>query len=403
MKSGWRQSIIFRAAVAVVGSGILAGMLFIGATAIATNERAQQQSLTRLGELLDTVESTVKIACFVEDQTLATEIVRGLLKNTEVLGVVIRSNTKPLASSYARPATPDEQERILKGRLVRKIYSPFNSSEAVGEILLDPNPEEFDRLIGQEIRFVGLQLWLQLAAVVAVIVFVMLRLIVRPIKAMSDRLHEMDAASGDRVSVPKGYSGTEVERLGQDINALADRLVASLDEEHELRLAHEVDEKKYRAIFDNAETGIFLTDEDGRIESRNPALGRLLGLADEAAGHGGILLHTLPWREPEWVLHMIESCVEGREACPSDVELLSPDGSSRWLNIVLSPIGGGRAQGIVNDVTERKLTEESARLQAITDPLTGSANRPGLEQKLQATIRQNQTVLDTGFTPSRYT
>ncbi|MCX7169513.1 MAG: hypothetical protein NTY41_04260, partial [Proteobacteria bacterium] len=173
MQPGWRQSILYRAVVAVVGSAMLVGILFIGATALLTNDRAQQQSLMRLGELLDTVESTVSIACFVKDQSLATEVARGLLKNGEVLGVVIRTGSTELVSSYRENASNSNLERALKGRLVRKIASPFNIDEPVGEIILDPDPETFDQYVGQEVRFVGFLLWMQLGGVVLAIVIVM--------------------------------------------------------------------------------------------------------------------------------------------------------------------------------------------------------------------------------------
>lgn len=202
-KPSWRQSIIFLAVIVVISSGILVGMLFIGTTAYVTNERTQQQSITRLSELLDTVESTVSIACFVEDQNLAKEVARGLLKNSGVLGISIRSNNTELVRSYRDSASKDTLERALHVRQVRKIQSPFNDKEMVGEIILDPDPEAFDHVVREEVRFVGVLLWLQLAVVVMAIVVAMLRLIVRPIKGMSDRLHRMDATAGDRLTIPK--------------------------------------------------------------------------------------------------------------------------------------------------------------------------------------------------------
>ncbi|MCX7178800.1 MAG: diguanylate cyclase, partial [Proteobacteria bacterium] len=399
MQPTWRQSILYRAVIAVVGSAMLVGMLFIGITAMVTNERAQQQSMTRLGELLDTVENTLSIACFVQDQTLATEVARGLRKNAEVLGVVVRSGSTDLARSYRQGVAQADLERAGRGRLVRKIHSPFNPEDVVGEIILDPDPEMFDRYIGQEVRFVGFLLWIQLGGVVLAIVFLMLRLIVRPIKGMSDQLHLMDATVGDRLSVPARYAGTEVGRLADDINQLADQLVASLEDERGLRLLREIDEKKYRAIFDNAETGIFIADRAGCLESRNPALARFFDLPAELPLAGkDVLIHSLAWTEPTRLQQTIGECIDGNAVCAGDFEFTRRDASTCWLNVLLSPIGGGQVQGVVVDVTERKLAEDSARRQAVTDPLTGAANRPGLEQKLLALIRQRESQGDRGFT-----
>lgn len=393
----WRRSIIYLFVIAVVGSGLMVGSLFTASTAVLTNDRAEKHSSARLGELLDTVENTVSIACFVEDQNLAGEVARGLMKNSDVLGVRIRGKSVDLVRIYREGAAQDTLERALHGRQVRQIRSPFDKAEIVGEIIVDPDPETFDRVVGEEVRFVGLMLWLQLAAVVVAIVAVMLRLIVRPIKGMSDRLHRMDATAGDRLKIPKGWSGTEVGRLAEDVNALADQLVASLDDERRLRLLREMDEKKYRAIFDNAETGIFIADAGGQVESGNPALVRLLDLPAGTSGTR-VRLADLPWQVPDQLQQLIRCCIEKNTMCGADLEYrLDDTDATRWLNVALSSVGDGRVQGIVSDVTERKLGEDTARRQAVTDPLTGAANRPGLEQRLAAALRQFNTVSDPGF------
>lgn len=398
MLQGWRQSILYRAIVAVVGSAMLVGVLFIGVTASLTNDRALQQSQTRLAELLETVEDTVSIACFVEDKSLATEVAHGLLKNGEVLGVSISSKSGELVRLYRGDPPKIDTERVKRGRQSRKIMSPFNREEVIGAIVLDPDPESFDRYIGQEVRFVGFLLWVQLGGVILAIVVVMLRLIVRPIKGMSDRLHHMNATQGDRLSVPPGHAGTEVGRLAEDINGLADQLVASLEDERSLRLQREIDEKKYRAIFDNAETGIFIVDRAGRIESRNPALARFFELrAADAAVGAEILLYRLAWNEPQRLSQSVAECIDGNTVCSGDFEFTRHDSSTCWLNVLLSPIGGEHVQGVVVDVTERKLAEDSAKRQAITDPLTGAANRTGLEQKVLALIRQSEEQVGASF------
>jgi diguanylate cyclase (GGDEF)-like protein/PAS domain S-box-containing protein len=267
----------------------------------------------------------------------------------------------------------------------------------VGEIILDPDPETFDHVVREEVRFVGVLLWLQLAVVVMAIVVAMLRLIVRPIKGMSDRLHRMDATAGDRLKIPKGHVGSEVGRLVEDINTLADQLVASLDDERDLRRLREIDEKKYRAIFDNAETGIFIIDPKSQVESGNPALVRLLNLPVEII-LTQVRLADLAWCKPGSLLQLIDNCIEHNAMCGADLEYsLDENGMVRWLNITLSNIGGGMVQGLVSDVTERKLNEESARKQVVTDPLTGAANRVALEQRLLAAIRKSEALFGSGF------
>lgn len=397
MKPNWRRSILTQTTIAVVGIAILVGVLFIAVTIVVTNAREEQRAAANLAEILDTVESTVSIACFVGDQALAKEVVRGLLKNTVVQGVVIRSDKQELASAYRNTLSPHETQRAAKGRLVRMIRSPFNPGEQVGEIQLYPNPIEFDRQLKQEVSFVGTLLVLQISGTAAAIILALLFWIVNPIKSMSERLHRMDATLGERLKTPKGHARTEVGQLTEDINQLAGQLVESLEEERELRLQREIEEKKYHAIFQNAETGIFIANRDSLVESFNPALVRLFDLPSDLASGRSILISALPWQNPGRLPQITANCLDSNATFADDLQLTLGNGETRWLNLTLSPISGDRVQGLVSDVTERKLAEESAKMRAITDPLTGTANRPGLELALWDTISQYESSPDEGF------
>ncbi|MBK5915115.1 putative bifunctional diguanylate cyclase/phosphodiesterase [Rhodocyclus purpureus] len=388
-----QRSILYLSARAIVYSAVVVGLLFIGLTAWLSGERAQERTTQRLGELLATVESTVSIACFTEDPTLAMEVARGLMKNSEALAVVIRTDAGELARVQRDGASAADLAQAAKARLLRPIVSPFDSVQQVGEIMLDPDHKAVQRVVFEEVRFTGLLLWCLLVVLVVVIAAVMRRRIVEPVQGLSEQLHQMDAAAGERLAVGKVAPGIELERLVGDVNALADRLVTSLDDERKLRIQRELDEKKYRAIFDNAETGIFIAAADGAIESCNRALGRQLGLpAGSAPEAPGIHLDTLAWQEPERLHALVADCLGGNRTCADDFEYRYGDGSRRWLNVLISPIGEGRVEGLVSDVTERRLAEEAARRQAFTDPLTGNLNRHALERRLASTIGQEHAA-----------
>lgn len=382
----WHHSILFRSALAVLGVAVLVGALAIARTVVITDERTHQQAAAHLGELLDTVDSTVSVACFVEDTSISADVVRGLLKNSAVYGVIIKAGERELARGFRENAARAAHERALNARIARPIHSSFVGGRQVGEIHIFPNVEELERAAVQEVRVAAVSLALEIVAVVVAILLVVLHLIVRPIKAMSDHLHRMDATTGDRLRPPRGLAHTEVGHLASDINSLAERLVASLDDERNLRRQREIDEKKYRAIFDAAETGIFVTGRDGSVESANPALLKQVGLpADVAVGELSGRM-TLGWRRPQRLGEMIAACLAANESVSNDLELAGEDGGTRWLNLSLSPVGGDKVQGLVTDVTKRRLAEDAARMQAVTDPLTGAGNRLGFEQSLQLAL-----------------
>ena len=65
---GHLRGLLLRSALTVVLASLLAGIAAVAYTAYATSQRAHRASETRLNELLDTVESTLSVACFAKDQ-----------------------------------------------------------------------------------------------------------------------------------------------------------------------------------------------------------------------------------------------------------------------------------------------------------------------------------------------
>ncbi len=383
----WRHSILVLTTAVVVGIGFIVGLLFVARTVVVVDDRTRSQSTTDLHALIDTIESTASIACFVKDRQLATEVAHGLLKNRSVLGIRIESEGQELAKAERHNAAPPTAAATREAPLKRLLYSPFDHAQAVGEIQLYPNTDEIGHAVQRDARFVALLLVLLVVTLVVAIVLVLLHWIIRPVQGMSDMLHSMDAARGDRLRLPRGHHHSELGRLAADINHLADRLVASLDDERNLRVLREIDEKKYRAIFDAAETGICVVNGAGDVESANPALMRQLGLPRNIPlASIKTKVANLGWKDPGRPFALLATCLDRNQTIAEDIEITDANNRRRWLNMTLTPIGDGRAQGLISDVTERKMAEHTARLQAITDPLTGAANRPGFEQALRAAI-----------------
>src|SRR3546814_1070106 len=75
------KSIVARTTLAIVLLALLLGAVFAGLAAWTLHNNEQDRLTTRLDALLQTVEKTVSIACFVKDGALAREIVSGLMSN----------------------------------------------------------------------------------------------------------------------------------------------------------------------------------------------------------------------------------------------------------------------------------------------------------------------------------
>ncbi len=396
-----RDGILVRSIIATVLVFFLVGVATVTFTAYATRERALQESDRRLAQLLDTVESTLRIACFVRDDGLAKEVARGLLSNTELLRVTIDDGYESLADMQrGESGAPDDTASAAAGHNVieRDILSPFMADQVIGHIRLTPDPAVIAQRIHDDVKLAAIQLGWQLALIAGTVVIALLFVVVRPISDMSNHLHGMDPTAGDRLPIPSGHANSEIGRLANDVNVLASRLVRALEDEHALRIRREVDEKKYRAIFDKAESGIFIVARNGLLSEWNPAFARMMEISSAETYRGTLFMGELPWEAPAEIAELLDNILADRCAANHDVLIKRRDDSRRWLNITLSPVGDNLLQGVVHDVSVLKAAEAQALLQAVTDPVTGLDNRTGLESHLQSHIKDQLLNDQKGFT-----
>ncbi|MEO8279491.1 MAG: sensor domain-containing diguanylate cyclase [Ideonella sp.] len=380
-----RSTAVILAIVSVVGLSILA----LGIQLTERQEGVRQQA--RLNELLDTVQRTVSIACFLSDKQLAGEVAGGLLRNSTVSLVSISSMTGRLAHRRrgADPGAVENAASLLPpGTLVRKVMSPFNPAESVGEIALVPDAAEIRRNVARASWLTALLLAGQILLIGIGVVVVVIRLVTRPIAGISARLHELRAEAGQQLNVPRGHEVDEIGRLVRDVNALADFLVKILTLERRLRVEREIGERKFRSIFDNTDTGIFQIDGTGLMTSWNAACVRFfsmqaLATPDEARP---MLMDVIGERREE-ARALISRAISEHKAASQDIEIVAKSGMPiRWVNLVLTPVEERCLQGVANDITERKHAEEAAQELAATDHLTGLGNRLAFDRKFERMI-----------------
>ncbi|MBV5277120.1 hypothetical protein JZU56_04820, partial [bacterium] len=209
-----KDGILLRSITVTVLAFILVGIATVVYTAHATSQRAMRESDTRLNQLLDTVESTLRVACFVKDDGLAREVARGLLSNTEVLRVVIQEGSEILADlQRSKEATAEAAKTPTAQNEGSAIESPFKTGQIIGQIRLTPDPAVIAQRIREDVSLAALQLFWQLALIASSVVITLLLFVVRPISAMSGHLHRMDPMAGDRLPIPAGHGNTEIGRL----------------------------------------------------------------------------------------------------------------------------------------------------------------------------------------------
>src|SRR3989338_3847513 len=136
MINPFRKGILFGTIISIVGTAFCVSAIFILMVAFITAADTRKDFARDMDELLDTVENTASVACFVEDKQLAAELVSGMLKNRVVSSVVVRTANKELArgeraGSYRADATHNPMIQAIS----RKIMSPFSKDKVICEIM----------------------------------------------------------------------------------------------------------------------------------------------------------------------------------------------------------------------------------------------------------------------------
>ena len=416
-------SIVLRSAVLVL---VLSGLVGYGLLTVITRyvEPTVQKSLTgRLDELVKTVENTARIACFLGDPSLASEVAKGLLMNRDVERVVIANDQGVLADldrSSQQKAAPSNgtgkppamaggalpkapsNDAFPEGATIRMLTSPFKPDTNVGKIVVIRNQASIDAQVDEALSFIRLLIILQTSAIIIVVTVIAVGYIAHPIHQISKRLNELSAVDGEKLEAPAGHKRNEIGQLVKDVNALIDKLVRGLITERLLRVEREIEEKRFRAIFENAETGIFVIDREGMLKSFNPAFSRTMCYEDAelhkiAAGNAISLFDSLG-EQTERVRKLIDSCLQERRTMSAELMLIDSNGSPRWVNMILNPVEDDQMQGVINDITENKMREAHANKLALTDALTGLGNRLGFERQIEQLLNERKRNPDRNFT-----
>ena len=138
------------------------------------------------------------------------------------------------------------------------------------------------------------------------------------------------------------------------------------DENHRFRSAQESineSEERFRLISETIHFGVFEIDETGSCLYTNTSYQEIFGLS---------LVESLTWDwldllhadDREAVGRKWEHALKAMDRFSMDCRIIRPDGQMKWVHVHSEPVfsdAGGRYTGTVEDITERKLTEEELR------------------------------------------
>ena len=150
--------------------------------------------------------------------------------------------------------------------------------------------------------------------------------------------------------------------------------------------------ERFRSSFDEAPIGMAVVSTEGRFTDVNAALCNIVGYSRDSLLARSIQTITLPEELEQHGDVMRQMLRSEHRTSQRHMRFLHADGSAVWISLSMSlvPRGKGMPEHFivqVEDITDRKRSEERLQHLADHDPLTGLLNRRRLEQEIAQQIR----------------
>ena len=206
----------------------------------------------------------------------------------------------------------------------------------------------------------------------------------------------------DQEYVRRGYEVGAVDYLFRPVDAeiLRSKVAVFLDmHRHRKRLKHEIAEhertsaqlrlarEKYRTIFEKAVEGIFQATLTGDYLEANPAMAAILGHERPEALVGVPGSAAARFHDAEQAAAYLRLLRRHGAVADFEYQVRRADGPVIWVSesarLLRLPDGVEVAEGVLEDVTDRKTQELDLKRRATYDDLTGVPNRAAFFERLE--------------------
>lgn len=380
------ESIHHRLALGVaLGSllfAVVAGLFAFGMEYRARLDQARQLQ----DQLVATVQSSAMIAAFAGNREIAQDVVDGLLANPVVAGVRLQS-LNGLRFERQRDEASGEQ-------VVYPLYSPVDHKDHIGDLVVTQDHREISaRAIRAALQYAAL-LVVQIVISALLLMYVFDRVVGQPLTRVARMMEQVPAGSAQRIETPAGHENNEIGVLVRSTNTLLAAVEQAIIDERKLQA--EVDEMQshYRRIFETTNVGVMILRPSGGLINCNPTLmSRIVGVKFDAANPADCrdFIDTI-FEFPARAWAMVIEARDSGQTVASDLRMRTGDGPERWAHCMISVSTNGQGEielieGVLYDVTRRRLRESEARRAAEMDALTHLANRRGMELFLDRALR----------------
>jgi len=385
------KSIHHKLVLTVVSIMLLLAAVTAGLVYYYEAKQAHDQTEKTLNQLLDTVSLTASIAAYSKNEQIAQDVLSGLLKNTVVQRVEIKSD-EGFSLSQERQSLP------IGTSVVKNLISPFNVGEVIGRVSLHASANYNREKAIQSAIFSIITSVSLIALTTLIILWQVKRQVSAPLSYVSNTLHAIEAGSVKRIPLLNSHKRDELGRLGGDINALLDTLGSQFDAERVLRKKVEVAEQQLRHIYNSSSAGLFVLDEQGELLNYNSTFTRILDnteQANESLTTNDVFKRLLSQQDEFAIL--IKQALGSYQLEAHDFPLVEAGRSApRWMHCLLSKMvdssGDIVLEGVIFDVTERVHNEEIIKREAHYDHLTGMLRRNPAKMQFESYITNNPSA-----------
>jgi len=267
--------------VAVASVGFLSGIL------IRDVERDfLLESLTKQSQKTFALLSATSIDAVVTEDLplLETIVVQSVKNDSEIFSLIIENEEGAILAQW-------KNTEVQPSNLPLSFSEPLVlEGETFGKVTLAWNVDPAYLKIQSHVLRIRLYLTGILVSLTILIVFLLHWLVIRPVRKINQRLATI--AKGDYTSGLRVSASRELVHLADSVIMLADTLKVQGQQEEELRQRA----ARIRAIVNTAVDGIMTVDEQGMIETFNPAAEQIFGYTNvEIIGQNANILLSTPY------------------------------------------------------------------------------------------------------------
>ncbi len=381
LQNKWRQSLVTNTSIKIAMIGCCVVLIFSMFSFYVVRQLESQHARDHIAQLVPTVESTVRIACYLKDKRLADEIARGLMSNRAVAAVRISAFNEVLAE--INPGDLDfagDSPHIFK----KSITSIVDSESTIGEFSILADQAYIQSQANSYSGLIAFLLGLAVICATMLIGYLVFLNILRPIQRFSDNLHALQPQAIERLNAPATHQEDELGRLADDFNSLIDKAAALQRRELHLSKQVEQNDRKFRALAENSVIGLFEIDASGDLISSNSAFFTIFHIPEARKEELHLLnLKKLMPTDTKRIGRMIERVTQERLQQKQEFEMISRISKTiSWIQVILEPSEHGLIQGLVHDISENRKKAQETQSMVERDALTGAYNRRGMIAKL---------------------